>query len=484
MAITKLTRSKVGIRSFRYLFKENKGSDKKRVLHYDTIGIIPGSNEFMFSQFAKVWKRADKLNWMDREGAVFGKDGGPAHDQAILTVTSFSEEDFPRQPDGDYTDEQILMATDIVLETHRRMGYKQVILVAQCDGKGGFLHIHSFSNAVDPVTNKTLDKQYSNYNKFKAISDKVIQEYGLVPVKINKANKLSKAERDKRAGRIPKDTVLFNEVLKDKIYSVLDGGVQSREDFVTRLAAEGVEVTITEHENGTEGILYVMFDDTGDKKRNRRRKGSKLGTDFMLDHIDEVIEASKKSVFTKEDERRLATLRSMRDSVPAGPFHDSMTAKYDEEIKELKAKRDGAKPKKVEPKKEQVIEPKREEAAEPEIERIRVRKPEERKGRRPEDEVHEVPDVKPLNISVFNREVKKVTETPWIFEDEEDIETAESTEQVVAPEPEPEMTEAERKKNEMAARAKAKFDRILDSNELFYQPGGLSAQKDDRSKEK
>ena len=179
------------------------------------------------------------------------------------------------------------------------------ILVAQCDGKGGFLHIHSFSNAVDPVTNKTLDKQYSNYNKFKAISDKVIQEYGLVPVKINKANKLSKAERDKRAGRIPKDTVLFNEVLKDKIYSVLDGGVQSREDFVTRLSAEGVEVTITEHENGTEGILYVMFDDTGDKKRNRRRKGSKLGTDFMLDHIDEVIEVSKKSVFTREDERML-----------------------------------------------------------------------------------------------------------------------------------------------------------------------------------
>ena len=426
---------------------------------------------------------------MDREGAVFGKDGGPAHDQAILTVTSFSEEDFPRQPGGDYTDEQILMATDIVLETHRRMGYKQVILVAQCDGKGGFLHIHSFSNAVDPVTNKTLDKQYSNYNKFKAISDKVIQEYGLVPVKINKANKLSKAERDKRAGRIPKDTVLFNEVLKDKIYSVLDGGVQSREDFVTRLAAEGVEVTITEHENGTEGILYVMFDDTGDKKRNRRRKGSKLGTDFMLDHIDEVIEVSKKSVFTREDERRLATLRSMRDSVPAGPFHDSMTAKYDEEIKEFKAKRDGAKikPKKVEPKKEQVVETKREETVEPEIERRRVRKPEERKGRRPEDEVHEVPDVKPLNISVFDKEVKKVTDLDWFFEDEEEaIETdaPEVTEQVVAPEPEPEMTEAERKKIEMAARAKAKFDRILDSNELFYQPGGLSAQKDDRSKEK
>ena len=81
---------------FRYLFKENSESNKDRVLHYDTIGIVPGSNEFMFSQFAKVWKRADKLNWIDKEGAVFGKDGGRAHDQAILTITSFSEEDFPK----------------------------------------------------------------------------------------------------------------------------------------------------------------------------------------------------------------------------------------------------------------------------------------------------------------------------------------------------------------------------------------------------
>ena len=483
MAITKLNRSKVGIRSFRYLFKESSETNKDRVLHYDTIGITPGSNEFMFSQFAKVWKRADKLNWIDKEGAVFGRDGGRAHDQAILTITSFSEEDFPKQPDGGYTDEQIMAAMDIVLETHREMGFPQVILVAQNDGDGGYLHIHGFANAVDPVTNRTLDKQYSYYNRFRAITDKVIQQFGLTPVESSKANVLTKEERDKRAGRIPKDTVLFDEVLKNKIYSVLDSGVQSRDDFVTRLAVEGVEVTITENENGTDGIKYVMFDDIGDKKRNRRRKGSKLGTDFMLDHIDEVIEVSKKSVFTREDERRLATLRSMRDSVPAGPFHDSMTAKYDEEIKELKAKRDGAKPKKVEPKKEQVIEPKREETAEPEIERRHVRKPEERKGRRPEDEVHEVPDVKPLNISVFDREVKKVTETPWIFEDEEEVEVAESAEQVAAPEPEPELTEAEKRKLEMVAKAKAKLRDALNANDNFYIPGGLP-EKDDKAVEK
>ncbi|MBQ6439984.1 MAG: relaxase/mobilization nuclease domain-containing protein [Mogibacterium sp.] len=155
---------------FRYLFKENSESNKDRVLHYDTIGIVPGSNEFMFSQFAKVWKRADKLNWIDKEGAVFGKDGGRAHDQAILTITSFSEEDFPKQPNGSYTDEQVMAAMDIVLETHKEMGFPQVILVAQNDGEGGYLHIHGFANAVDPVTNKTLDKQYSNYRSLKRMS--------------------------------------------------------------------------------------------------------------------------------------------------------------------------------------------------------------------------------------------------------------------------------------------------------------------------
>ena len=506
MAVTKLVLSKTGYRAFKYLTKEKDGSASQRVLHYDTIGIVPGDYDFMFDQFKSVWRKASKFNWVDQNGAVFGLDGGRAHNQAILTITSFSNEDFPRQPGGGYTDEQILRAMDIVRTTHEEMGYKQAVLVAQCDGDGGYLHIHGFVNAVDPITHKSLVNNARNYKKFRAVSDRVIQQFGLKPVEKDKANVLTKEERDKRAGKIPKDKVLFDEVLKDKIYDVLREGVSSRDEFIAKLAAKDVEVKINETKNGMDGVTYVMFDDTGEKKRNRRRKGSKLGTDFMMEHVDEIIEetrlkeAAEAEVFTKEDARALRSWMETLAKTPAGGANDMIRNIAQSKIDELKAKRDGVKRFADEENEEALREEKRE-AKKPEKKQTvkpdeieptprRRRKPEERKGRRPEDEVHEVPDVKPLrdlSTSYINRAGEYISWLERLDDKKEKDEAAELAAETleVASTEEPVMSEKERRKAEALAKAQANYRRIFDqlaSNEGVTLTGGVPKEREEQQK--
>lgn len=503
MAITKIDLTNTAYRSFRYLIREKEDATTRRVLLYDTIGIMPGSFDFIYQQFKKVWKRAGKMNWTDKSGAVFGMDGGKAHNQAILTTTSFSDEDFPRQPDGSYTEEQILKAMDIVRTTHERMGYKQAFLVAQCDGKGGYLHVHGFVNMVDPITHKTLRGSMINCFKFRAISDIVLKEHGLTPLDPSKDNKLSKAERDKRAGKIPKDAWVFDEVLKNKIYEVLNEGVSSRDEFTQKMFDRGVEVTISENEKGSDGIKYKMVDESHKSKRSRRRKGSTLGTDFMIENIDTVIEETKLKeaaevvVFTKEDERELRSWQDTLAKTPVGGANDMIRNIAQRKIDELEAKRDRVR-EAVELEEESIEIPKKnkkptgkkstaekavEEVAAPKV----TRKKEERKGRRPEDEIHEVPTVKPLAETFFPETTRRGYRPDWFEEKEEEKE--ETSVEIIEPieeievNPEPEMTEAEKRKAAAMERARAKYESILNSNDAFYVPGGYQKAEEEKTTE-
>lgn len=489
MAITKLTLSKSGYRSFWYLAGRN--AEEPRYLDYDTIGVIPGSMEYMFNQFKKVWKRADKENRYAGDGTIYNKDGGTAHIQAIRTVTSFSEEDFPRQPGGGYTDEQVAKALEMTRTAHERMGYKQAVLFAQCDGKGGYLHVHGFVQAVDPITHKTLTGKYVYYNRLRAISDEVLKENGLTPLEKSGRNILTTEERYKRDDKIPKDTVLFDEDLKNKIYEVLDEGFVSRDEFVSKLDKRGVEVKF--REDG-DGITYLMNDRTHKNNRKRRRKASKLGPDFMALNIDAVMEVSKakaaeeSGIFTEADARKLESLEAMLKGT-SEDSSDLVVGLLKKDIEKLEAKRDGKKPKK-EKKKADVAEaaPEVTEEVEPAIKVSTKKAPEKRK--KPEDEIHEVPDVKPLDNPYDNLYYKSGLTPPWLerkeealSEDYEEEEIIESEEEVT----EVEMTEEEKEKAEALKRAARHYIMIrdglnsLDGVEIF---DGVTEKIDDKSMEK
>ena len=528
MAVTKLLLSKSGRDTFYYLVREKEGSTVKRVLAFDTIGIMQGDYDYMFNQFKSVWKRAGKLNWKDSNGAYHSMNGGRACIQAISTIISFSNEDFPRLPGGGFTEEQRLEALEIARNIHEEMGYKQVFLVVQCDGVGGYLHVHGFVNAVDPVTEKTLSDSFRNYKRFRFVSDKVIQQFGLKPLDPDKENVLSPEERAKRKGDIPKDQLLFNEVLKDKILAVLNKGFTSREEFVDKLAAVGVKAEFQQEKNGKkgpEGIVYHMFDEYGKKHRNRKRKASNLGTEFMLQNVElkiaetllkveghaESVEENKETftektiqevetnvetveeneeTFTEKDARELQSWIEYLNRTPVDGENDMTRNVMQRKIDELEAKRDKAlgitkEKEKPEPKKTEKP------VAEKIDERTPIpssrRKTEEHKGRRSEDETHEVPIVKPLRDPDPYYGYGRGTDVPWLerLEDEKE-EQEEITE--VALEPvnpvEAKISEAQRERDEKWAEANAKYLEILNSNDDFYVPGGLPKQKDDKSVEK
>ena len=503
MAVTKLLLSKLGLRAFNYLVREKENSKIKRVLAFDTIGIMQGAYEYMFNQFKSVWKRAGKQNWIDSSGAVHAMNGGRAFNQAILTIISFSNEDFPRLPGGGYTNEQIQEALEIARKIHEAMGYKQVFLVAQCDGDGGYLHVHGFVNAIDPVTNKTLVDNDRNYKRFRAISDKVIQDFGMKPLDPEKKNILSPEERAKRDDKIPADKVLFNEVLKDKIYTVMEEGFTSREEYIEKLAAVGVEVEFRQEKKAPEGIVYQMYDEYGEKHRTRKRKGSTLGTDFMLQSVEMVIEETKMKEeanaekFTDQDAR---DLRGWRETLSSKDANDMVRNFARRKIDELEAKRDkamGISRDESEVKSDPIIEePKPKKTEKQAVEEIEEKTPvpagrhrtEERKGRRPEDEIHEVPVVKPLKDPDLDCGVRSGYDVPWLErlddeteEQEETAEVAVETVPIEESEISPEMSEQERRKAEVLANYKRLYNQLA-SREGVILSGGAPMERDEQQK--
>lgn len=191
-------------------------------------------------------------------------------------------------------------------EKRRQMAWAEadkykIVSVAQDDGKGGNLHVHSYIMNINPETGRSLDGTSRRHNFVKnALSEEMarenVQEFDFSKVK-DKATKWEKQRREK-------GQYVWRDDLRERINSALNSPeTVSDETFTLELGKRGVD----SRKRG-KGYSFGFQDEDG-KKRSAR--GGKLGSDFELTSIQAMFAMNAQKQRERE-ERELDELERKR----------------------------------------------------------------------------------------------------------------------------------------------------------------------------
>lgn len=184
-------------------------------------------------------------------------------------------------------------------EKRREMAWAEadkykIVSVAQDDGKGGNLHVHSYIMNINPENGRSLDGTSRRHNFVKnALSEEMarenVQEFDFSKVK-DKATKWEKERREK-------GQYVWRDDLKNRINSALNSPeTVSDETFTLELGKRGVD-------SRKRGKGYSFgFQDEDDKKRSAR--GGKLGSDFELTSIQAMFAMNAQKQREREERER------------------------------------------------------------------------------------------------------------------------------------------------------------------------------------
>lgn len=170
----------------------------------------------------------------------------------------------------------------------------KIVSVAQDDGKGGNLHVHSYILNINPETGRSLDGTSRRHNFVKnALSEEMarenVQEFDFTKVK-DKATKWEKERREK-------GQYVWRDDLKNRIKDALNSPESvSHETFTMELGKLGVDTR-------KRGKGYSFgFHDEDDKKRSAR--GGKLGSEFELTSIQAMFAMNAQKQREREEKER------------------------------------------------------------------------------------------------------------------------------------------------------------------------------------
>ena len=191
-------------------------------------------------------------------------------------------------------------------EKRREMAWAEadkykIVSVAQDDGKGGNLHVHSYIMNINPENGRSLDGTSRRHNFVKnALSEEMarenVKEFDFSKVK-DKATKWEKERREK-------GQYVWRDDLKNRINSALNSPeTVSDETFTMELGKRGVD----SRKRG-KGYSFGFHDEDG-KKRSAR--GGKLGSDFELTSIQAMFAMNAQKQRERE-ERELDELERKR----------------------------------------------------------------------------------------------------------------------------------------------------------------------------
>lgn len=170
----------------------------------------------------------------------------------------------------------------------------KIVSVAQDDGKGGNLHVHSYILNINPETGRSLDGTSRRHNFVKkALSEEMarenVQEFDFTKVK-DKATKWEKERREK-------GQYVWRDDLKNRIKDVLNSPESvSDETFTMELGKRGVDT----RKHG-KGYSFAFHDEDGKK---RRARGGKLGSEFELTSIQAMFAMNAQKQREREEKER------------------------------------------------------------------------------------------------------------------------------------------------------------------------------------
>lgn len=170
----------------------------------------------------------------------------------------------------------------------------KIVSVAQDDGKGGNLHVHSYILNINPETGRSLDGTSRRHNFVKkALSEEMarenVQEFDFTKVK-DKATKWEKERREK-------GQYVWRDDLKNRIKDALNSPESvSNETFTMELGKRGVDT-----QKRGKGYSFGFHDEDG-KKRSAR--GGKLGSEFELTSIQAMFAMNAQKQREREEKER------------------------------------------------------------------------------------------------------------------------------------------------------------------------------------
>lgn len=184
-------------------------------------------------------------------------------------------------------------------EKRREMAWAEadkykIVSVAQDDGKGGNLHVHSYIMNINPENGRSLDGTSRRHSFVKqALSEEMarenVQEFDFSKVK-DKATKWEKQRREK-------GQYVWRDDLRERINSALNSPeTVSDETFTMELGKRGVDT----RKRG-KGYSFGFHDEDG-KKRSAR--GGKLGSDFELSSIQSMFAMNLQKQREREERKR------------------------------------------------------------------------------------------------------------------------------------------------------------------------------------
>lgn len=181
---------------------------------------------------------------------------------------------------------------------HRLFPNSPVLVVTHNDGKGHKLHNHILVLNYDMQTQHAIRKNRS-IKAVRAVNDKLMRENALNTVTYGR-------NFDKEVNN--QFDLLLIANLRDAQKSSTDFN-----DFLNRLKARGIKVSMKGHDSTKKGLVYSMMDMTAKRKnkktgkveshpRPRRRKASRLGKEFTFDVLQTQFILNRKK---KEHDRQI-----------------------------------------------------------------------------------------------------------------------------------------------------------------------------------
>lgn len=325
MPYTRITPSRNGREAIQYALgnEENKGHNGNEVrnLAVGTVGMLPEEVMPYADQMQVYWNKASSRN----------------KNQVRRIITSFSKEELdPADPKS----AEIALA---MLQEHARTYYpgRQVLICIQADGVGGCLHGHEIVNNVSMIDGKGCTDEQTKFHYVAKTIDEVAKKY--IDLSMDYKEKFDEATKK---AIIPKDRVTQNERrqrdenreavangkeapnyiwkddLKDRVLQAMEEAT-SKEDFLKRLTAHGVEGEYRTSKKQGDYIIYELIDTTGfgDGKvlSNLKSKSYKLGSNYGLEALEQQIQkAPKEKLETSPVGFTLNETKTVSSSISSG----------------------------------------------------------------------------------------------------------------------------------------------------------------------
>lgn len=288
MAYTRITATKNGRAAIQYA----KGCDGKghngnnlRNQMVSEVNLFSEDVESYESQMQRFWNKASSRN----------------KNQVRRIIQSFSKKELNPNSEND-----IGIANEIGVQFAKEAyPNRQVIVFTQTDGESGLIHNHIIVNNVDMMEYKGCTDEQTKFRYVKERTNEIAKDYINLDTGEHTADKVTQNERHRRAA----GKYVWKDDLKTRIKSAMKDA-KSRDEFVERLSELGVETEIRQRKRGRTGnkehdeyIVYELQDIShfGDDKIpvNLKSKGKKLGTDYDLEHLDEMIAKNQMTVPVK-----------------------------------------------------------------------------------------------------------------------------------------------------------------------------------------